>query len=96
VVFVDAGIDTPEDVVELRPLGPKAVRGRFGHISDPQELLTLTQEVYGHCPSAWLLTVPATRVEFGEGLSHEAQRRAEQALARLAQWLQDTGEPRTI
>jgi len=89
VVFVDASIDPPNGAIELRLLGPKAAVGSLGHISDPQTLLKLAHEVYGGCPDAWLVTIPANCVEFGEGFSTAAQRGINDALTRIERWLQE-------
>ena len=85
-VFVDARLaaegDLPE--VEVRPLEPSGEASTFGHIGDPRRLLALARAVYGSCPRAWLVTVPAADVGLGEGLSPQAKRGLEDALARIA------------
>jgi hydrogenase maturation protease len=79
-LFVDAAVGGG---VELQPLEPSAPRTGLGHVSDPQGLLALAQALHGRSPRAWLLTVPAPCVEFGETLSDEARRGVRTALERL-------------
>lgn len=67
-VFVDAG---PGERVEVREIAPGG-RETLGHTGDPAWLLALTGSVYGRCPPAWLVTVPAPDRGFGEGLSPQA------------------------
>jgi hydrogenase maturation protease len=79
VVFADATAEECE--VQLRRLGPEAA-GRFlNHACDPRGLLSLTDELYGVRPSAWLLTIPGHDFGFGERMSPHAQSNMTKALA---------------
>jgi hydrogenase maturation protease len=80
VFFVDAGAG---DTVCVLPVPPEALAQTFGHTSSPQELLALAEALYGRRPRAWLVTVPAPDLDFGEGLSPPAARGAEEALRHL-------------
>jgi hydrogenase maturation protease len=80
-VFVDAGPGAGE--CEVRPLtvsGGPAV----GHALNPGWLLAAAREWYGRAPIAWMITVPAERLEHGEGLSARAARGAAAALSQIA------------
>jgi hydrogenase maturation protease len=94
-VFVDASVARDCATVELRKLEPRGSPARLNHTSDPQSLLALAQEVYGHCPQAWLLTVHATHMDFTEGLSPEARESIDEGLKRLA-WLFQSGLPNPL
>ncbi len=86
VVFVDAAVDAPREV-QLRPLEPAASTQLMAHAADPRILLALARDVFGRCPPAWLLTVPAEKLGFSEELSPLAQRglaRAVDEIRRLA------------
>jgi hydrogenase maturation protease len=82
VFFVDAaaGDDT---AVRVRPVWPDVRRPALGHTSSPAELLALAVALYGGRPRAWLVTVPAPDLGFGEGLSPAAARGMDDALRHI-------------
>jgi hydrogenase maturation protease len=82
-LFVDARLEGPGRGLEVRRVHGGAGTA-VGHISDPQGLLALVQALYDHHPQAWLLTLPAERSDFGEGLSPIAQHGVQAALALVA------------
>jgi hydrogenase maturation protease len=82
VVFVDAAIDTPREVL-LRPLAPADSSQIMAHAADPRTLLAVARDVFGHAPEAWWLTIPASNMEFGETLSTETTRGMGQALDKI-------------
>jgi hydrogenase maturation protease len=79
VVFVDATAEGSERGVAVRRLLPGA-GASLGHVSDPCWLLGLCQALYGHCPEAWLVTVPAAALNLGEGLTADVAKKVEEAL----------------
>ena len=81
VVFVDARVDAP--AVGMERLTPGPDNSGWGHTSDPRWLLSLTRAVHGHAPAAWLITVPATDLAMGEGLSEVATSGMAEALRRI-------------
>ena len=81
VIFVDACADGPE--VCLRPLQPGTLGAEPSHTSDPHWLLALTRLLYMRQPEAWLLTVPASDLGLGEGLSAAAAEGMAVALRQL-------------
>jgi Ni,Fe-hydrogenase maturation factor len=85
-VFVDARLAAEGDRsgVEVVPLEPTGGAPAFGHAGDPRRLLALAEAVYGCSLRAWLVTVPATDLRLGEGLSPRAGRGLEVALRRIA------------
>jgi hydrogenase maturation protease len=70
VVFVDAG---QGDVVLTRPMVPGRAAKVLGHTGEPRELLALAEALYGRRPEAWLVTLPAPELGYGEGLSEAAE-----------------------
>jgi Ni,Fe-hydrogenase maturation factor len=80
VVFVDAGQD---DLVVTRPLGPGRAARALGHAGEPRELLALAESLYGRRPEAWLITLPAPELGFGEGLSVAAEHGLAEALRQI-------------
>jgi hydrogenase maturation protease len=52
----------------------------LGHTCDPGSLLALAEAVYGTCPPAWIIHIPAFCFPFGAGLSPGARRGATAAI----------------
>jgi hydrogenase maturation protease len=73
VVFVDATAVTNEGSVKAKKPRSTAGDGSLGHSCDPNWLLCLCNALYGHCPEAWLVTIPTTDLGIGEGLSATAE-----------------------
>ena len=82
VIFVDAAVDAPREV-QLRKLEPNESSQLMAHAADPRTMLALARDVFGHCPKAWWLTIPAVKLGFGEELSPEAQRGYETAIEEI-------------
>ena len=82
-LFVDARLAVEGESARVRPLEPASPRATLGHASDPRSLLALARAVYGRCPRAWLITVPATDLSLGECLSPSASRGMEDALMEI-------------
>ena len=55
----------------------------MAHAADPRTMLALARDVFGHCPEAWWLTIPAVKLGFGEELSPVARRGYETALEKI-------------
>ena len=83
-IFVDARLSRDGESVDVDPLDPSDTVGPDGHTSDPRSLLAIASAVFGHHPSAWLVSVPAVDFSLREGLSATASRGAAGALARVA------------
>jgi hydrogenase maturation protease len=83
VVFVDAAIG--DEGVRVRPVGPAGPRSAISHVSSPAELLALSEALHGRQPRAWLVSVPAADLSFGEQLSPSALRGMEEALRHISQ-----------
>ncbi len=60
---------------------------------DPRTLLTLTRQLYGRAPQAWLLQVPTESFDLGEGLSATAQRGYDSAVRTIEQFLKTYQAP---
>jgi hydrogenase maturation protease len=90
VVFVDAG---PDDVVQTRPIGPSRAAQVLGHTGQPRELLALAEALYGRRAEAWLITLPAPQLGFGEGLSAAAADSLAEVLRQIRILAAATEEP---
>ena len=82
VVFVDAAIGASSEIA-LRPLAPTEETQVMTHTADPRSLLALARDVFGRCPNAWWLTVPAQNLAFGEELSPVAERGLARAIEEI-------------
>jgi len=82
VIFVDAAVDAPKGV-QLRKLEPNESSQLMAHAADPRTMLALARDVFGHCPEAWWLTIPAVKLGFGEELSPAARRGFEKAVQKI-------------
>jgi hydrogenase maturation protease len=82
-VFVDAALENGVRT-EVEPISlardEASLENVSGHTCDPRRLLGLARLLYGHCPDAWLVTVPAADLGFREGLSPQADEGVAQAL----------------
>lgn len=82
VVFVDAAVDAPNEV-RLRKLEPSESSQIIAHAADPRTMLALARDVFGCVPQAWWLTIPASKLDFGQQLSPETQRGFAEAMQKL-------------
>jgi hydrogenase maturation protease len=82
VVFVDAAVDASTEV-QMRQLEPAEGAQLMAHAADPRSLLAFAQQLFGRCPPAWWLTIPAENLEFGEELSPLARRGYKTALDKI-------------
>ncbi|HEV2436267.1 MAG TPA: hydrogenase maturation protease [Verrucomicrobiae bacterium] len=82
VIFVDAAMDAPKEV-QLRQLEPNKSSQLMAHAADPRTMLALARDVFGHCPEAWWLTIPAVKLGFGEELSPVARQGYAAALEQI-------------
>lgn len=92
VIFVDAypisDVSPEKTLVQVISLQSGDADGvPFGHHCDPRSLLALAQTLYGHSPTAWLITIPAVDFEFGETLSPIAQQGVTDALIHIRRLL---------
>jgi hydrogenase maturation protease len=86
VVFVDAAVDSG-DSVRLQRIGPADALSFSAHSGDPASLLALARDVFGRCPPAWLLKIPAFHFELGGAFSSPTRRGLEEALAQVGAFL---------
>jgi hydrogenase maturation protease len=92
-LFVDAAVDHPGQM-QLHRLGPSDSSQILAHAADPRVLLALARDAFGRAPEAWMLTIPAETLGFGEELSPTAIRgikKAVRAVRILYRDLQDRG-----
>jgi len=91
VVFADASVDEPR-TVQFRPLLPGGHAQLMAHAADPRTILAFARAVFDHTPAAWWLTIPATRLEFGEVFSPETEAGYQEAYRRLRAFAEQFAE----
>ena len=73
VVLVDARMSGgAPGSIGVHPVTPRASASKMSHHMDPSGLIGLAQELYGHAPSAWVVSVCGESFEEGEKLSSAA------------------------
>jgi hydrogenase maturation protease len=87
-IFVDACRCTDREDVQTRMIAPATADTAIGHTGDPRALLALASSIYGRCPPAWSITVPAPRFDFGLCLSPVAERGVAAALQQIRDLIQ--------
>jgi hydrogenase maturation protease len=83
-IFVDARLGEEGEACHVRSIRPECPRATIGHISDPQFVLAIARAISGRQPPAWLITIPATDLTLGAGLSPAAASGMEAALRQIA------------
>jgi hydrogenase maturation protease len=89
VLFIDASHEPCTDPFRVCRIAAAAPPARLSHCGGPAALLTLAQALDGRHPEAWLLTLPAADLGFGEGLSPRMQGQVTVALDWIRQWLDE-------
>lgn len=79
VVFVDAAVGVSSDI-QLRKIEPGNTLQLMAHAADPRTMLALARDVFGHCPEAWCLTIPAIKLDFSEEFSPKGEEGFQKAL----------------
>jgi hydrogenase maturation protease len=88
VVLLDAAANTKPGTIAVRAI--RAATGRSSglvHSADPAALLDLTRRLYGRSPEAFLVTIGASSLELGEGLSEVAVAALPEAVATVRRLL---------
>jgi hydrogenase maturation protease len=83
VVFVDASLAQPGEETVVSAIEPSAGSPLRPHVSDPRDLLALARTLYGRCPPALLVAIPARAFEFGAPLSPVTARGVTAAVAQV-------------
>jgi hydrogenase maturation protease len=92
VVFIDAHVEGAGwEPLSWQPVVPVVEAGMVGHHLKPGVVIALAERLYGHKPSAFLLSVLGHDVDFGEALSVETARLADLAIDRLSEMVAALG-----
>ena len=69
IFFIDAARDGEPGELRCTPLNPEKAAARFTHQLSPAGILSLSDELYGRVPKAFLLSICGESFELGEKLS---------------------------
>lgn len=87
-IFIDACPAVEGQGVRVHPVHPEPEKSGVGHTASPRTLLDLAKSVYGHCPEAYLVTIPGSDFGFATELSPAAKQGADDALPMIRQLLE--------
>ncbi|WP_017651635.1 hypothetical protein [Fortiea contorta] len=87
VIFVTTCLISESSQVQVQSLLPCFFSFVHARINDPRSLLALTQTIYGHSPTAWLVTIPGVNFAVRENLSAVAKTGIAIALVKIIQIL---------
>jgi hydrogenase maturation protease len=86
VIFVDAACDS-DNSVQVRMIEPLVTVRPLAHTGSTQSLLALARELFGRCPPAWMIRIPAVTFDFGEQLSPQAAKGLASAIEEIRKLL---------
>lgn len=92
-VFVDAAEMPDPERVEVVSVAAAGRSQSLGHTSDPGVLLALAVAVYGRCPPACLVRIPAASFALGAGLSPITRRACAAAVQEIVRLVAGTEDP---
>ena len=91
VLFIDATSCGEPGTLELKQIAP-GCSSRRTHDLRPPELLQLAQDLYGHYPSAWQLTIAGESFNAGDRLSAKVAAALPSAKAHVANFINKAPE----
>jgi hydrogenase maturation protease len=69
VLFIDAAFIGEPGTLKCKQIVPGATSSRHSHELSPAGVLKLAQDLYAHCPPAYLLTIAGEAFSTGDSLS---------------------------
>jgi len=87
VIFIDAHVGAIPESIREEQLEICFKPGTVFHQLLPSTVLSMTQEIYGHCPAGVLLSIKGHDFDFGEELSPETAALVPQATSRVLELL---------
>ena len=94
VIFVDAAQTAPESQIQVSRVAAHGATPTLGHQLDPCLLLVYAALFYPHRAPAWLVTIPGTDFDHGEGFSPAVQQLLAHAPAVANELLEQMKESR--
>jgi len=87
VIFVDAHVSEEEDWKRITPLEPGYEMGVVTHHLTPTSLIGLTKALYNKEPQGILFSVKGTDFNFGENLSPQTQKYADEVIEDILKYI---------
>jgi len=84
VIFVDAHVSEEEDWIRITEVEPDSKLGLTAHILSPSNLLSICMGIYKRCPKAYLYSIKGVNFDFGEALSEQTQKSADEVVGYLS------------
>ncbi len=83
VIFVDAHISNENDWVRSEEIKPDSSLGMITHVIKPSNLLAFCKNLYHRHPKAYLYSVKGVEFDFGEELSEQTRKLADEAIQKI-------------
>ena len=89
VVFVDASVEGAPGMIAVQEVLPVVQEmGAFTHHFDPAGLVGYARDLYGRFPHAYLVTITAVSLGYGEGLSDTVEAALPNVLQQIERLIQ--------
>jgi hydrogenase maturation protease len=88
VLFIDASVER-ESGVKLQKVEARDAEPVLAHGSDPPSLLALCERIFNRRPAAWMLSVPAVDLSFGQELTPQANDACSRAFRMILELLSE-------
>ncbi|HGJ65499.1 TPA: hydrogenase maturation protease [bacterium] len=89
VIFVDAHISNENDWFRSEEIKPDSSLGLITHIIKPSNLLAFCENLYHRHPKAYLYSVKGVEFDFGEELSEQTRKLADEAIQKIVNDIRD-------
>lgn len=87
VVFIDATVNLLPGEVMVNRVWARQERQSLGHHMGPEQLLAMSQETFGACPEAWVVSIGVEKMDMGEVLSPDVTSAVERLAGHLRYWI---------
>ena len=83
VIFVDAHVSDEDDWIRSEEIKPDLKPGLIAHIMKPSNLLSICESLYQKYPKAYLYSIKGVDFDFGEELSEQTQKFADEVIKQI-------------
>ena len=90
VLFIDAACSGDPGEVKLRKVAAATPSHRISHELSPEEVVALSEKLYGHVPAAYVLTVAGESFGTGDQLSARVRTSLPTLTAQVNQFIVDS------
>ncbi len=89
VIFVDATRENIIDGISFKLLRPEKNFSITTHRLDPSAILWICDDLYDHCPEAFLLAIQGVRWDLGKPISERAKKNLEHSIVFFKKLIQE-------